>query len=266
MATISVLMGIYNCASTLEEAVSCIRAQSYTDWELIMCDDGSADNTLAAAQQMAAQDTRIKVLCNDHNMGLAATLNRCLGEAKGKYVARMDGDDVCPCDRFQSELDFLQGHPEYALVSGWMECYDAQGVYGTIRYKELPAYEDFIYGSQFCHAASMMRRDVLLELGGYRTTADAERVEDYDLWVRLYAAGYKGYNLQQVVYSMRDDRNAFHRRRFKYRINESKISYRVYKDCHLPLGKFCYTLLPICKGFVPRWLYSILHRKRVREG
>ena len=91
MATISVLMGIYNCASTLEEAVSCIQAQSYTDWELIMCDDGSADNTLAAAQQLAAQDTRIKVLCNDHNMGRAATLNRCLGEAKGKYVARMDG-------------------------------------------------------------------------------------------------------------------------------------------------------------------------------
>ena len=109
----------------------------------------------------------------------------------------------------------------------------------------------------------MMRRDVLLELGGYRTTADTERVEDYDLWVRLYAAGYKGYNLQQVVYSMRDDRNAFHRRRFKYRINESKISYRVYKDCHLPLSKFCYTLLPICKGFVPRWLYAALHRKRV---
>ena len=144
-----------------------------------------------------------------------------------------------------------------------MECYDAQGVYGTIRYKELPTHEDFIYGSQFCHAASMMRRDVLLELGGYRTTADAERVEDYDLWVRLYAAGYKGYNLQQVVYSMRDDRNAFHRRRFKYRINDSKISYRAYKDCHLPLSKFCYTLLPICKGFVPRWLYAALHRKRV---
>ena len=94
MATISVLMGIYNCASTLEEAVSCIQAQSYTDWELIMCDDGSADNTLAAAQQLAAQDTRIKVLCNDHNMGLAASLNRCLGEAKGKYVARMDRDSI----------------------------------------------------------------------------------------------------------------------------------------------------------------------------
>ena len=263
MATISVLIGIYNCASTLEKAVSCIQAQSYTDWELIMCDDGSSDNTLEIANQLVAQDKRIKVICNDHNMGLAATLNHCLSVASGEYVARMDGDDVCPCDRFQLELSFLQRHPEYALISGWMECYDAQGTYGTIRYCETPQYEDFVRGSQFCHAGSMMRRNVLQELGGYRSTPHTERVEDYDLWVRLYAAGYKGYNLQQVVYSMRDDRNAYRRRKFKYRINESRISYRVYKDCQLPFTKLCYPILPICKGLLPEWLYARFHRKRV---
>lgn len=265
MAAISALMGIYNCASTLEEAVSCIRAQSFEDWELIMCDDGSSDNTLQVAKQLAVQDNRIKVIRNDHNMGLAATLNHCLIEAKGEYVARMDGDDVCPYDRFQSELAFLQGHSEYVLVSGWMECFDAQGTYGTIRYCETPQYADFVRGSQFCHAGSMMRRDVLQKLGGYNSAPNTERVEDYDLWVRLYAAGYKGYNLQQVVYSMRDDRNAYHRRKFKYRINESRISYRVYKDCHLPFRKFCYPLLPIFKGLLPQGLYSMLHRKRVNQ-
>ncbi|MGM9600391.1 MAG: glycosyltransferase family 2 protein [Faecousia sp.] len=263
MATISVLMGIYNCASTLEEAVACICTQSYEDWELIMCDDGSSDNTLEVANQLAVQDDRIKVISNDHNMGLAATLNRCLIVANGEYVARMDGDDVCPYNRFQSELTFLQRHSEYVLVSGWMECFDAQGTYGTIRYCETPQYKDFVCGSQFCHAGSMMRRDVLQELGGYSSAPHTERVEDYDLWVRLYAAGYKGYNLQQVVYSMRDDRNAYHRRKFKYRINESRVSYRVYKDCHLPLSKLRYPILPICKGLLPPWLYARFHRKRV---
>lgn len=265
MATISVLMGIYNCASTLEEAVSCVQAQSYMDWELIMCDDGSSDNTLEVANQLAVQNERIKVICNDRNMGLSSTLNHCLSIATGEYVARMDGDDVCPSDRFRSELNFLQRHPEYALVSGWMECYDAQGTYGTIRYCEMPQYEDFVRGSQFCHAGSMIRREVLQNLGGYSSSQNTERVEDYDLWVRLYAAGYKGYNLQQVVYSMRDDRNAYRRRKFKYRVNESRISYRVYKDCHLPLTKLCYPILPIVKGLLPHWLYSLFHRKRVNQ-
>ena len=266
MATISVLMGIYNCAPTLQEAVSCICAQRYTDWELIMCDDGSSDESFALANQLAAQDNRIKVIRNNHNMGLAATLNHCLSVANGEYIARMDGDDVCPYDRFTSELDVLQHHPEYAIVSRWMECYDSHGTYGVIRYREFPKYEDFVSGSQFCHAGCMMRRDVLLDLGGYISTSDTERVEDYDLWVRLYSAGYKGYNLQQVVYCMRDDRNAYHRRKFKYRINESKISYQVYKDCHLPLSKLCYPIMPICKGFLPQWLYSFLHRKNVNQN
>lgn len=265
MATISILMGIYNCASTLQKAVSCVQAQSYTDWELIMCDDGSSDNTPEMANQLASEDSRIKVICNDHNMGLAATLNHCLSAASGEFVARMDGDDVCPHDRFERELCFLQNHPEYALVSGWMECYDDQGTYGIIRYQEKPQYQDFVRGSQFCHAGSMMRRDVLQKLGGYSTTPDTERVEDYDLWVKLYAAGYKGYNLQQVVYSMCDDRNAYHRRKFKYRMNESRVSYRVYKDCHLPLSKLRYPILPICKGVLPQCLYSIFHRKRVNR-
>lgn len=265
MATISVLMGIYNCASTLEEAVSCIRAQSFEDWELIMCDDGSSDNTLAVASQLAVQDRRIRVMSNPSNMGLAATLNHCLSAAMGEYVARMDGDDLCPRDRFQSELTFLQRHPQYVLVSGWMECFDAQGTYGTIRYCEAPQYEDFVRGSQFCHAGSMMRRDVLQALGGYNSAPNTERVEDYDLWVRLYAAGYKGYNLQQVVYSMRDDRNAYHRRKFRYRINESRVSYRVYKACRLPLSSLRYPILPICKGLLPLWLYSVFHRQRVNR-
>lgn len=263
MATISVLMGIYNCAPTLEKAVSSIQVQSYTDWELIMCNDGSSDNTLEVANQLASKDRRIKVIANNQNIGLAATLNHCLSVANGEFVARMDGDDICPSNRFQSELSFLQCHREYALVSGWMECYDRQGTYGVIRYCETPKYEDFVRGSQFCHAGSMMRREVLQVLGGYRTTPDAERVEDYDLWVRLYAAGYKGYNLQQVVYSMCDDRNAYHRRKFKYRINESRLSYRVYRECHLPLRNLLYPILPICKGLLPQGIYSILHRKRV---
>ena len=103
---ISVLMGVYNCADTLEEAVQCMIDQSYTNWELIMCDDCSTDNTLQVALSLASKDSRIRVLRNEENQTLAPTLNKCLDVAQGEYIARMDGDDICPPERFEKELDF----------------------------------------------------------------------------------------------------------------------------------------------------------------
>ena len=85
---ISVIMGIYNCADTLEEAINCIINQTYTNWELIMCDDCSNDDTYKVAQKIASKDTRIKVLKNEKNLTLAPTLNKCLEVVNGKYVAK----------------------------------------------------------------------------------------------------------------------------------------------------------------------------------
>ena len=257
-------MGIYNCANTLTEAVSSIQKQTYSDWELIMCDDGSTDNTLEVAYKLAAQDKRIHIIQNKNNLGLAATLNNCLEVAKGEYIARMDGDDICPEDRLICEFQFLEQHREYALVSGWMECFDNAGTYGLVKYKEKPEYSDFVRGSQFCHAGCMIRKSVLLQLKGYSTEEETTRVEDYDLWVRLYASGFKGYNLQKIMYNMRDDRNAYRRRKLKYRINESKISSRVFNDCELSVLQYRYVLYPVLKGLIPSHLYVIFHKKRVK--
>ena len=107
MPQISVLMGIYNCADTLEEAVNSIINQTFNDWELIMCDDCSTDNTLEVAQKIAEKDSRIKVIKNEKNLTLAPTLNRCIEVASGKYVARMDGDDICDPTRFEKEIEIL---------------------------------------------------------------------------------------------------------------------------------------------------------------
>ena len=118
MITVSVIMGIYNCAETLGEAIDSIVHQTYTDWELIMCDDGSKDNTLEVALQYQEQyPDKIVVLKNEKNLGLNATLNKCLQVARGNYIARMDGDDICSPDRFQKEIDVLEHEPNIAIVS-----------------------------------------------------------------------------------------------------------------------------------------------------
>lgn len=262
---ISVLMGIYNCADTLDEAVSCIIKQTYENWELIMCDDCSTDNTYETALKIAAKDSRIKVIKNDINMTLAPTLNHCLDEATGEYVARMDGDDRCAPDRFELELKALIENPDYALVSCFMEIFDETGRVGHIRYKLTPEYKDFVKGSPFCHAGCMMRTDVLRNLGGYDTSDEVLRAEDFDLWVRMYEKGYKGMTLPLPLYSMRDDLNAYRRRKFSHRFIEFKIRMRAIKVFKLSKVNIIYALKPVIIAFIPKFLYKILHKKNVNK-
>ena len=95
MAKVSIIMGIYNCAPTLSEAIDPVLAQTFTDWQLVLCEDGSKDNTyeIAKAYQKRFPE-KIVLLRNERNMGLNHTLNRCLAAADGEYVARMDGEDI----------------------------------------------------------------------------------------------------------------------------------------------------------------------------
>ena len=258
---ISILMGIYNCADTLEKAVDSILMQSYKNWELIMCDDCSQDNTYEVAKKIAEKDSRIVLLQNKMNLTLAPTLNRCLEVAKGKYIARMDGDDYCELNRLEKELDFLETHSEYSLVSCEMSLFDKGGIYRTVHYPSEPTKKDFVKKSQFCHAGCMMRRDILKELNGYNEHENRKRVEDYDLWVRLYHKGYKGYNLQEVLYYMRDDRNAQRRRNWMNRLNESRVKFQACQLLHLQVSSYLYVFVPIIKWFIPSCIYNWFHKK-----
>ena len=122
---VSVIMGIYNCASTLDESIGSILNQSYSNWELIMCDDGSMGDTYQKALFYKKKyGDRIILLRNEHNMGLNYTLNKCLEVATGDYVARMDGDDISLPTRFEKEVRYLEEHSEMAIVSTPMIFFD----------------------------------------------------------------------------------------------------------------------------------------------
>lgn len=257
---VSVLMAIYNCADTLDEAVQSIINQTYTNWELILCDDASSDNTYEKALELAKKDSRIRVLKNERNLTLAPTLNKCIENANGVYTARMDGDDICDPTRFQRQIDFLENHPEFAVVSCLMEMYDEEGVYGIANFVEYPEKIDFAETTQICHAACMMRKNVLDELGGYDVSPRTERIEDYDLWIRMYDAGYKGYNIQETLYSMRDDRNALKRKKFKFRLTEYRLRRDMCKKFNLPLKCRLKAFKPLLLGLIPSFIYARLHR------
>ena len=261
---VSILMGIYNCADTLEQAVASIQNQSYTNWELILCEDGSSDNTYEVAQALASADSRIVLLCNEKNLGLNATLNRCLDAATGEYIARMDGDDDCMPDRFEKQICFLESHPEFQIVSSAMTLFDESGEWGRAVCPEYPQPEDTVGGIAFCHAAVMLKKDAIDAVGGYTEDPRMLRVEDVNLWIKLYAAGYRGYNIQEPLYRMRNDQNALNRRKYIYRINSVYVRLQGCKMLKLGPKSYLKACIPMINGLVPARLRQLI-RKRQRR-
>lgn len=258
---ISVIMGIYNCAPTLAEALDSLLAQTCQNFKVIMCDDGSKDNTIDVAQRYVCRyPEKFVLIQNAKNLKLAATLNRCLEFADTEYVARMDGDDISLSNRFKTELEFLDNHPEYALVSCPMIYFDESGDYRTGKAKEQPTKNDFKYGTPFCHAPVMMRSSVLKQIGGYTAEPWVERAEDYYLWYKFYKAGHKGYNLSEPLYKMRNDRNAFSRRKAADRWRTYKLGVKVKRSLGLS-NPYVSGLKGLSKILVPSWIVSFLKRR-----
>ena len=262
---ISVIMGIYNCEKTLDEAICSILQQTYHNWELIMCDDDSTDNTYLVAQKYADRYDNIYLYKNEKNMGLNYTLNHCLQHASGEYIARMDGDDVSILDRFEKQLHFLETHKEYAIVSSPMIYFDDQGDFGVGVGGGEPAIKSIPLNTPFSHAPAMVRKEAYDKVHGYTVEDHFLRVEDWHLWVKMYAAGYKGFNLDEPLYKMRDDSNAISRRKFKYRFNEARVSRYSVKALHLPKWMYIYSLRPIIVGLLPRFLYEHLHKMKLNS-
>lgn len=262
---ISVLMGVYNCAKTLPEAIDSILAQTYTNWELIICDDGSCDNTLDVANEYQQKfPSKIIVIRNTKNIGLNATLNRCLERATGEYIARMDGDDICSPLRFETEVEVLENERDISIVSTDMEYFDETGTWGKISHPEYPQKIDFLYETPFCHAPCMVRKEAYDAVCGYSVENRLLRVEDYHLWFKMYSKGFKGKNIHTILYKMRDDRNAYSRRRFKYRINEAYVRTLAIKEFELPITSYIYVLRPLIVGLLPKSIYDVLHKKRLK--
>lgn len=263
---VSIIMGIYNCEKTLRRSFDSLLHQTYTNWQLIMCDDGSTDQTYQIAQGLQQKwPNRIVLLRNSHNLGLNQTLNRCLDIAEGTYIARQDADDLSVPSRLQTEVKFLDQHQEYALVSSGKDHFDENGVWGTYPEIEQPTMKDIFFGPPFCHAAVMMRRSALEKVGGYSVADKLLRVEDYHLWYKFYRAGFKGYNLQETLYLCEDDRHAYARRSFKNRLNEMCLKQLILKQEKLPRHYYLYTLRPLLVGLLPLPLYHFLHQRRLQN-
>jgi glycosyltransferase involved in cell wall biosynthesis len=177
-------MAVHNAAPFIHESVSSILAQSYSNFELLVVDDGCTDESVAIIEAFA--DPRIRVVHNDRNLGLTRSLNRGLAESPAPLVARQDADDVCHRDRLALQVAYLQANPEIAVVGSWYRKIGATG--DVLGERELPTEPvqlawAMLFYCPLVHSAAMFRRADVAAVAGYDERF--EYAQDYDLWSRL---------------------------------------------------------------------------------
>lgn len=208
---ISVVMPVYNCNEYLEEAIDSVLAQTFTDFELIIVDDGSTDDTVERILRYT--DSRIRLLYNRHDF--IASLNLGLYEAKGKYIARMDSDDIMMPERLEMQYKAMEEHPDIVVCSSWMR------VFGENE-KELSSISGYIAnplvqmltGNIVAHPTIMLRKKFLTH--HHLQYENYPYAEDYKLWTRIAECGGRFWMVPAFL--------------LHYRISENQVSKKKYLE------------------------------------
>ena len=202
--TVSVLMSVFDGEKFLREALDSVLAQSLSDLELLVVDDGSRDGTPAILREYADRDERVRVLTNAENIGLTRSLNHGLAAARGAFVARMDADDVSAPNRLEAQVTFLDRNPEIGLLGSAARLIDETGV--PIR-AQRPPLRDLrirwrsLFENCFVHSSVVLRREILAK---HRLTYDEafRTAQDSELWSRLLDVT-RAANLRAALVSLR---------------------------------------------------------------
>ena len=260
---VSVIMGVFNQwdEKILRESVNSILNQTYSRIEFIIWDDGSHPAAARLVKKLTGLDQRIIVAGKENNRGLAYSLNECIRLARGKYIARMDADDISKPLRIEKQVLFLETHPEYGWCGTGAELFDEKGVWGKRLMPEIPQMRDYFRYSPYIHPSVMFRAKIFDENTGYLASEETLRCEDYEIFMNLAGRGQHGYNLQENLFYYRETRDSYKRRKVKFRMNEAKIRYRNYKKMGLlfPVG-WIYVLRPIAACLIPAKILELVKR------
>lgn len=262
---ISVIMGTYNGEKRIIKAIESIIGQTYKNWELIICDDCSTDNTFQLLNARYAGNPQIILLKLSQNSGLAAALNKCLEHTSGSIIARMDDDDWSHPDRFERQLQFLSNHPEVSVVGASINYFDQHGVYGKHVFEEnVRGCSDIYRGASFVHPSVIIRKEALQSVNCYTDTPETLRCEDYELWCKLYYAGYKGVNMSDILLDYYEARDSIVRRKRNviYLLYKRKLFWR--KQFNLPFFYDYYAHRELLISYIPIRLYYFFRRIKAR--
>lgn len=203
---VTVLLPVYNAELYIADAVESILKQTFRDFELLVINDGSTDKSSEIIRSF--KDERIRLVENEINLRLIATLNKGIKLAKGTYIARMDADDISLPERLQKQVSFMETHPEVGVCGTWFEQLGNPGK--IVKYPEEDAAIRImmLYQTPFCHPSVILRKEVL-EKNEILFSPDFIHGEDYEMWIRL-SSHTRFANLPEVL--------------LQYRLHENSVS------------------------------------------
>lgn len=262
--SISVIMSVKNGASYLERSITSILNQTFRDFEFIICNDGSTDQTQIVLERFQSQDTRIVLLKNDTSMGLACSLDRCIEKAQSNILARQDADDRSALDRFEKQYPFVVDHPEFAIVGTCWYNEKADGSISQYMVPECPTARSQVFRGQYMHPTWMMRKDQIGLVDYYTANQYTLRDQDYHLVMKVLAKGMKIYNMQEPLYYYFVDENQRNR---QLQWNKVKglmwIRWDSYRRNNMPLWAYLFVLKPLLTHIAPKkWMIKYYDRNK----
>ncbi len=258
---LSIIMAEYNTEEVhLCQAIESILNQTYGNFEFIIVDDGGKNDMEAIARTF--NDNRVRIVKNLHNRGLVYSLNKAIEAASTKYLVRMDTDDVAERDRLERQVEFMDNHPEYSVVG--TRAYEISNGHnlGILGKSGEKTKRQIMRGDTMIHPSVIMRKDVILNVGGY---PNYKRAEDLGLWCELLLAGSRFYVMEDVLLKYRVDPEDYKKRTLKTRGGELRA--RIHYYPRLKAGPIEYLRIAksIFAGIIPgglmRW-----YRKGVLSG
>lgn len=264
MPKVSIIMGVFNVSKFVEEAIRSIVEQTYNDWEFIICNDGSTDETASIVKKWAKKDKRIVFIENVENMGLGFSLNRCIEIAKGEYLVRMDGDDISNENRIGKLIETAFLNPNYTVIGSGMILFDEKGEWGKTKPIEFPNKMQIFKGPAVTHATTIMKTQIIRKVGGYNPACDSCRIEDYDLWCRLAENNYLIMSIPDLLYKCRWDQVSYYKRRkISYLIGFAKLKLFWANRLELGLKGQIHSGIIFIKAFVPSFIKRFYHKQKL---
>jgi glycosyltransferase involved in cell wall biosynthesis len=202
---VSVILPVYNSDKYLSDAIHSILAQTYNNFELIIINDHSTDQSMELVRTFSEKDSRIRVIQNPENIGISKSLNKGLEISKGVYIARMDADDISFPDRLEKQVNYLQKSPEVGVLSAGLIIINEFGVNGdTITYplSDIEIRWHMLFHNAFCHPCSMLRADVI---NTQKYNPEFPFAQDYEFWGRLLTS-CNGANIDEPLIFYRESK------------------------------------------------------------
>lgn len=260
---VSVIIACFNAEPYIDSCLESLVAQTYDNLEIVICDDASTDESYKKLLNWKEKDNRITLIRNQTNSYAAASRNNCIAFCHGDYIMLQDIDDVSAKNRVEILLQEFEKSPEIAIISSavyWFKTSPKEIIKIRMTRPKYPTKWSMVKGMALSHPASMIKKEAIDAVCGYRVAEETRRCQDYDMFMQMYAKGFRGKNIDTPLYFYRVDEANYKRRTFKARVGEFKIRLRGYRAMGMLPWAYPFAFIPFV-AYIKQSFYNMFAKE-----